>query len=67
MLDGILIAKAPTLELDKTNPETENESAQGNENTGALLNVRLAAEELSNNELLIETTRPETLLVPQDD
>jgi hypothetical protein len=45
----------------------DEQSAQGNENKGARWNVRLAAEESMNVELLMETTRPVTLVVPQDE
>ena len=38
-----------------------------NETSGHCENVRLAAEELANVELLMETTRPVTLVVPQTD
>ena len=68
MIEGALIAKALTLEPNENSladSADERESAQRNENKGT--NVRLAAEELANVELLTETTSPVTLVVPQDD
>ena len=66
--------KALTLEPDEPKGYSDGHSARGTrvssgtlKTSGQCGNVRLTAEELTNLELLIDTTRPLTFVVPQSD